>query len=92
MTSKEPSFSVRIVSVDYYVSVGVIKDLDVCYSNFSGSGIKNVPIIRIFGSTPCGQKTCVHIHKVFPYFFVPYDNALPLDFESGKRDLLEISF
>ncbi|XP_069370752.1 DNA polymerase zeta catalytic subunit isoform X2 [Paralichthys olivaceus] len=65
-------FAVRIVTADYYVARPV-KDLDVCYSDFRESDVKKVPVVRIFGATPAGQKTCLHIHGVFPYIYVPYD-------------------
>jgi hypothetical protein len=26
-----------------------------------------------------GQKTCMHVHGVFPYLFVPYDGTKPSD-------------
>jgi len=25
-----------------------------------------------------GQKTCMHVHGVFPYLYVPYDGTQPL--------------
>lgn len=65
-------FSVRIVTADYYLS-SPIRDLDVCYSEFRDNDVKKVPVVRIFGSTPAGQKTCLHLHGVFPYIYVPYD-------------------
>lgn len=65
-------FAVRIVTADYYLA-SPVKDLDVCYSEFRESDVKRVPVVRIFGATPAGQKTCLHLHGVFPYIYVPYD-------------------
>ncbi|KAH7102034.1 hypothetical protein BKA62DRAFT_701193 [Auriculariales sp. MPI-PUGE-AT-0066] len=33
---------------------------------------QQVPIIRIFGTSNLGYSTCLHVHQVYPYFFVPY--------------------
>ncbi|KAM7367565.1 hypothetical protein PAMP_013853 [Pampus punctatissimus] len=65
-------FAVRIVTADYYLT-SPVKDLDVCFSEFRESDVKKVPVVRIFGATPAGQKTCLHLHGVFPYIYVPYD-------------------
>lgn len=65
-------FSVRIVCADYYMA-SPLAGLDVCYSEFRESDVKRVPVVRIFGSTPAGQKTCLHLHGVLPYIYVPYD-------------------
>lgn len=35
--------------------------------NYAGGKVNQVPIIRIYGSTPAGQKTCLHIHNVSLY-------------------------
>ena len=63
-------FSCRIVQIDYYLSAP-LKDLDVCFSDFRASPLEKVPVLRVFGATPGGQKTCVHIHGAFPYLLVP---------------------
>lgn len=31
-----------------------------------------MPVIRIFGTDSAGIKTCMHVHGVFPYMYVPY--------------------
>ena len=72
------TFSVRIVSVDT-VMAKPIPNVDICYSPFVGSAIQAVPVIRIFGATPAGQKTCLHLHKAFPYFFVAFDDETAID-------------
>lgn len=64
--------SIRIVSVDHYMHKPEPR-FDTCYSEFRGSNVKQVPVIRLFGSTADGTHSCVHIHGVFPYLYVPFD-------------------
>jgi len=59
----ESFVSVRIVSVDFYMTKPH-KDYDTTYSSFSGCAIDQVPIVRVFGTTPAGQKVCLHLHRV----------------------------
>ncbi|XP_042359313.1 DNA polymerase zeta catalytic subunit [Plectropomus leopardus] len=80
-------FAVRIVTADFYLA-SPIKDLDVCYSEFRESDVKKVPVVRIFGATPAGQKTCLHLHGVFPYIYVPYDGYG----QQSERYLRQVAF
>ncbi|XP_030578063.1 DNA polymerase zeta catalytic subunit isoform X2 [Archocentrus centrarchus] len=80
-------FAVRIVTADYYLA-SPVKDLDVCYSEFRESDVKKVPVVRIFGATPAGQKTCLHLHGVFPYIYVPYDDCG----QQPERYLRQVAF
>ncbi|XP_055919384.1 DNA polymerase zeta catalytic subunit isoform X2 [Eupeodes corollae] len=65
-------FSIRIVTVDYYMEKPK-PGLDLCFSEFRAKEIKKVPVIRIFGSTAEGVKTCMHVHSIFPYLYIPFD-------------------
>ncbi|XP_078505271.1 DNA polymerase zeta catalytic subunit isoform X2 [Lissotriton helveticus] len=66
-------FSVRIVTADYYLAAP-LTGLDVCRARGSEESTgRRVPVVRIFGATPAGQKTCLHLHGIFPYIYVPYD-------------------
>ncbi|XP_073158485.1 DNA polymerase zeta catalytic subunit isoform X2 [Henckelia pumila] len=66
-------FSVRIVSIDYYMAAP-IPGFDISQSTFHGGKVKEVPVIRIFGPTPAGQKTCLHIHRALPYLYIPWSD------------------
>ena len=63
-------FSMRIVDADIYLAKP-IHDIDICFSKFRQADTYRVPIVRIFGATPAGQKTCLHVHQLFPYLYVP---------------------
>ncbi|XP_055638271.1 DNA polymerase zeta catalytic subunit isoform X2 [Toxorhynchites rutilus septentrionalis] len=75
MVRTEDVTSIRIVSVDHYMHKPE-PQFDTCYSEFRGSDVKQVPVIRLFGSTSDGVHCCVHIHGVFPYIYVPYDGNM----------------
>jgi hypothetical protein len=94
----ESTFSMRVVSIDYTMSKP--SSFDVGFSSFrftlfsirfltlcSGTACTSVPIIRLFGSTPAGQKVCMHVHKVIAahhnaslYSFLHEYNSLQVEF------------
>nr|XP_036219196.1 DNA polymerase zeta catalytic subunit [Bactrocera oleae] len=80
-------FSVRLVIADFYMEKPIF-GFDPCYSEFRGKEIKRVPIIRIFGSSADGRKTCMHVHGVFPYFYIPYEAK---EFESLNKAIYQIT-
>ncbi|KAH8372951.1 hypothetical protein KR009_008781 [Drosophila setifemur] len=80
-------YSVRLVIADFYLEKPQY-GLDPCYSELRGKEIKRVPVVRVFGANSRGQKTCMHVHGVFPYFYIPYDKK---DFESLERGILQIA-
>ncbi|KAF3780078.1 DNA polymerase zeta catalytic subunit [Nymphaea thermarum] len=74
-------FSIRVVTLHYYMAPP-IPDFDACYSDFQGQTVSEVLVIRIYGSTLSGQKTCLHVHGVLPYLYVPY--ALAQSSQEGQ--------
>ena len=60
---QQQQFSLRIVYIDYYMRRPV-QGLHHCYSELQGCAVALVPVIRVFGATPSGQKACLHLHKV----------------------------
>ncbi|CAH1283427.1 unnamed protein product [Diabrotica balteata] len=66
--------AIRIVNLDSYMA-SPIPGLDVVYSEFRGYLVNQVPVLRLFGSIPTGEKICVHIHGVFPYIYIPHDGS-----------------
>jgi len=63
--------SVRLVTMDHYMAPPIHADLDPVYSSFRSSVVERVPVLRVFGPTVAGQKTCLHIHGILPYMYVP---------------------
>ncbi|KAI0365248.1 hypothetical protein BV20DRAFT_1039013 [Pilatotrama ljubarskyi] len=62
-SSPPPPLRVRINQIDYTVAPPGPLD---------NSSLHRVPVIRIYGDSSLGLKTCVHVHQVYPYFFVEY--------------------
>ena len=87
--------SIRIVTMDHYMSDPITSDLDPVYSSFRSSPVKKVPVLRIFGPTASGQKTCLHLHGILPYMFVPKpeeaDNTFPFRLAASLDKALNIS-
>ncbi|KAF9568379.1 hypothetical protein CPC08DRAFT_402859 [Agrocybe pediades] len=54
------------------VSINQIDYVLVPPGNLDNSTLPKVPVLRIFGTSSAGKKACVHIHQVYPYFFVEY--------------------
>ncbi len=66
------AFSLKIVEADYAM-LRPIEYLDHCYTLFHNQPIFRVPVVRLFGLTPAGQRACLHVHKSFPYIYVEVD-------------------
>lgn len=58
---------VRINQIDYTL---------VQPGSLDNSSLPRVPVIRIYGVSSVGKKACVHVHQVFPYFFIEYPGKL----------------
>ncbi|KIY66264.1 hypothetical protein CYLTODRAFT_423607 [Cylindrobasidium torrendii FP15055 ss-10] len=63
MADADPVVRVQINQIDYVMQPP--GKLDNC--NFP-----KIPVIRIFGPSSLGKKCCLHVHQVYPYFFVEY--------------------
>lgn len=40
------------------------------------TALPRVPVLRIYGDTSLGQKACVNVHQVYPYFFIEYPGKM----------------
>ncbi|KAK2461909.1 hypothetical protein APHAL10511_006372 [Amanita phalloides] len=64
-----PQLCVQINQIDYTLeSPGEFDDVD----------LPLVPIIRIYGPSSLEETACVHVHQVYPYFYVEYLDKLDL--------------
>ncbi|KIK47777.1 hypothetical protein CY34DRAFT_73289 [Suillus luteus UH-Slu-Lm8-n1] len=64
---QEATLRVLINHVDYTVAPPGALD---------NTFLPQVPVIRIYGASSTGTKACVHVHQVYPYFFVEYEGKL----------------
>ncbi|KAK0210432.1 hypothetical protein DFS33DRAFT_1458357 [Desarmillaria ectypa] len=65
--TSHPVLRVQINQIDYSLEVP---------GPFDNSNLPKVPVLRIYGPSSTGKKTCLHIHQVYPYFFVEYTGSL----------------
>jgi DNA polymerase elongation subunit (family B) len=47
-----------------------VAGLDEMWNTLDAKPIKKVPLLRLYGTTPAGQKCSVTVHNAYPYFFV----------------------
>ncbi|KAG0258762.1 DNA polymerase zeta [Mortierella polycephala] len=69
-------FKIRIADLDFAMVAPGPLDLHACQFLPPHIPVLKVPVIRIYGANEAGQKTCLHIHQVYPYFYVPYEGSL----------------
>jgi len=65
--SQKPALCVQINQIDHIL---------IQPGSLDNSSLPRVPVIRIFGASSLGKKTCLHVHQVYPYFFVEYTGKL----------------
>ena len=64
--SSSVKFRLRIVELDSYKT----KPVDNPHAKHT------VPVIRVWGVTPLGQKCCLHVHDVYPYLYIRVPQAI----------------
>ncbi|KAF9973811.1 DNA polymerase zeta [Actinomortierella ambigua] len=69
-------FKVRIADIDHYMATPGPLDLTFCQFLPPKVPVTKVPVLRVFGANEAGQKCCLHIHRAYPYFYVPYEGEL----------------
>ncbi|KAH9049339.1 hypothetical protein EDB84DRAFT_1556197 [Lactarius hengduanensis] len=67
MSLRPPALEVQLTQIDYSLDAPDVLD---------NTNLPKVPVLRIYGSSSLGQKCCLHIHQVYPYFFVEYTGKM----------------
>ncbi|PWN52328.1 putative catalytic subunit of DNA polymerase zeta UPR-1 [Violaceomyces palustris] len=77
---QSPFFRLRLINIDHVLlRPGPLDRID-CPFNAAGVPLSKVPVLRIFGATPAGQRVCLHMHNVFPYCYIQYKESLEPDY------------
>jgi DNA polymerase zeta len=69
--------SINLVSIDHYQQKP-LPYITQMKSQFDQS-LFTIPVIRIFGKTNRGQSACLHVHQVYPYFYIQYKGSTNSD-------------
>ena len=85
-SSPAPLLRLRLIELDSYTAAP-IASLDPSHSLFSSSPLTHVPVLRVWGCTPAGQHLCLHIHRYFPYLYVPMPPETAED-ERAEKDVM----
>ena len=80
--SPAAQFEVRVTAVDWSMQKPshLVDRTHSAVAVSSGGAplpIGMVPVVRVFGATPAGQRCCVHVHQAFPYCYAPYIDEWP---------------
>ncbi len=67
MDLPSPALEVQITQIDYSLDGP---------NNLDNTCLLKVPVLRIYGASSMGKKCCLHIHQVYPYFFVEYTGKI----------------
>jgi DNA polymerase zeta len=69
-STRSAFLKVRIVNIDHYLAEPGSMDNTVSPFSSEPQALLKVPIVRVFGSTPAGQKVCLHIHQVMLNIYI----------------------
>ncbi|CAO1623914.1 unnamed protein product [Parajaminaea phylloscopi] len=75
----KPLIRVRLINIDHVCTSPGPYDRVTCAFLPPGEELRKVPVLRVFGATPSGQRVCLHLHGVFPYCYIPYQGDMKPD-------------
>ncbi|KAG8944786.1 DNA polymerase zeta [Tulasnella sp. 424] len=75
MSKPKSLLKVRITNADHAMEPSGTMD---------NTSLPKVPIIRIYGLSSMGHKTCVHVHLTWPYLYVEYKGSMTPDAGTGN--------